>query len=148
MIATSTSVYTEAPSTLDDRRAWLSARRTGSLPAIVAVTDRVCGYASFGGFRQWPGYAQSVEHSIYVDQASRGSGIGSALLQQPLEEARAWDKHVMIGGIDAKNRASLALHAKFGFTEVGRLSEVARKFGPGSILYSSNVSSDDPSNVD
>ena len=128
VIATSTSVYTETPSTLEDRQAWLTSRRARNFPALVAVADRVRGFASFGDFRPWPGYAQSVEHSVYVDEASRGRGIGSALLQRLIEEARARDMHVMIGGIDAENRASLALHAKFGFTEVGRLREVARKF--------------------
>lgn len=129
VIATSTAVYTEIPATLEDRQAWLSARRAGGLPVVVAVADRVCGYASFGDFRPWPGYTQSVEHSLYVDEGSRGCGVGSALLQRLIDEARARDKHVMIAGIDAENRASLALHAKFGFTEAGRLHEVAQKFG-------------------
>jgi phosphinothricin acetyltransferase len=34
----------------------------------------------------------------------------------------------MVGGIDADNAASLALHEQLGFTEVGRMREVARKF--------------------
>ena len=35
----------------------------------------------------------------------------------------------MIGGIDAANDASIALHRKLGFTEAGVLKEVARKSG-------------------
>ncbi len=35
----------------------------------------------------------------------------------------------MVGGIEAKNEASLALHARFGFEKVGYMPEVGTKFG-------------------
>jgi phosphinothricin acetyltransferase len=129
VIATSNSVYTETPSTLEDRQAWFAARRAANFPVLVAVDDRLRGFASFGDFRPWPGYALSVEHSVYVEEATRGRGIGSALVQRLIDEGRARGKHVMIGGIDAENPASIALHTKLGFIEVGRLREVACKFG-------------------
>ena len=34
----------------------------------------------------------------------------------------------MVAGIEAENAASLALHAREGFAEVGRLHQVGRKF--------------------
>jgi L-amino acid N-acyltransferase len=128
-IANSNAVYTETPSTLEERQAWLVARRARNHPVLVAVEDSVMGFASFGDFRPWPGYALSVEHSVYVAQGMRGRGIGEALVRRLIDEARARGKHTMIGGIDAENAASIALHARLGFTEVGRLHEVARKFG-------------------
>lgn len=135
VIATSDAVYTETPATLEDRQVWFVARRTSNYPVLVAVEDRtpdagsVLGFASFGDFRPWPGYALSVEHSVHVHQGARGQGIGSALVRRLIDDARGLGKHVMIGGIDAENAASIALHAKLGFTEAGRLREVARKFG-------------------
>ncbi len=42
--------------------------------------------------------------------------------------AVALDKHVMIGGIDADNAASIHLHRKLGFEPVAHLREVGRKF--------------------
>ena len=38
-------------------------------------------------------------------------------------------KHVMIGGIDAANQASLRLHARLGFEQVAHFREVGHKFG-------------------
>jgi L-amino acid N-acyltransferase len=38
-------------------------------------------------------------------------------------------KHVMIGGIDAANSASIRLHEKLGFQQVAHFREVGRKFG-------------------
>lgn len=129
VIAHTTAVYTETPAPLADREAWLKARRAGRFPVLVAEAGGVAGFASFGDFRPWPGYAASVEHSVHVAATARGRGIGSALVARLIEEARARGKHVMIGGIDAGNAASIALHRKLGFVEAGVLREVARKFG-------------------
>jgi L-amino acid N-acyltransferase len=129
VIATSNAVYTETPATLEDRHAWLAARHEAGYPVLVAAETSVLGFASFGDFRPWPGYARSVEHSVHVHQDARGRGIGSALVRHLIDDARALGKHVMIGGIDAENTASIALHARLGFAETGRLREVARKFG-------------------
>jgi phosphinothricin acetyltransferase len=129
VIATSNAIYTETPSTLQDRQTWFAARRAANFPVVVAEDNGVLGFASFGDFRPWPGYALSVEHSVHVNEAARGRGIGTALVQHLIEEAQMRGKHVMIGGIDAANAASIALHRKVGFTEAGVLREVARKFG-------------------
>jgi L-amino acid N-acyltransferase len=129
VVAHTTAVYTETPAPLGEREAWLRARRAGGFPVLVADDGGVAGFASFGDFRPWPGYAASVEHSVHVREDARGRGIGSALVQRLIEEARARRKRVMIGGIDAGNAASIALHRKLGFVEAGCLREVARKFG-------------------
>jgi phosphinothricin acetyltransferase len=129
VIAHTTAVYTETPAPLADREAWLKARRSAGLPVLVADDGGVIGFASFGDFRPWPGYARSVEHSVHVREDARGRGVGGALVQRLIEEARARGKHVMIGGIDAANNASIALHRKLGFVEAGVLREVAQKFG-------------------
>ncbi len=45
-----------------------------------------------------------------------------------IERGRAQGLHVLIGGIDADNELSIALHKAFGFQETGRLPQVGRKF--------------------
>jgi phosphinothricin acetyltransferase len=129
VIATSNAVYTETAATLDDRRAWLAARRADNFPVLVADDAGIMGFASFGDFRPWPGYALTVEHSVYVHEAAHRRGIGTALVRGLIAEAQRRSKHVMIGGVDATNVASIGMHRKLGFTEAGALREVARKFG-------------------
>ena len=107
VIATSNAVYTEAPATLEDRQAWFVARRAASYPVLVAAEDSVLGFASFGDFRPWPGYARSVEHSVHIHQNARGRGLGAALLQRLIDDASALGKHVMIGAIDAENAVGI-----------------------------------------
>lgn len=46
-----------------------------------------------------------------------------------LERARVAGMHVMIAGVESGNAASIALHERLGFVEVGRMPQVGAKFG-------------------
>lgn len=130
VIATTTAVYTETPDDLASREAWFEARRQAGYPVLVAAEGkRIVGFGSFGDWRARPGYASTVEHSVHVDAAHRGQGVGRALVAALIERARAMGKHVILGGIDADNAASLALHASLGFERAALHRQVARKFG-------------------
>ena len=131
VVATSTAVYATEPATLGERRDWLQARRERSFPVLVAVDAAgIAGFASFGDWRgSWNGYRYTVEHSVHVRADVRARGIGRQLLEALLPLARALDKHVMIGGIDAANSASIRFHARLGFEPVAHFHEVGHKFG-------------------
>lgn len=129
VVATSTAIYAFEPSTLAERREWFESRRSKSYPVLVAAEgDAVCGFASFGDFRPWPGYAWTVEHSVHVRADRRRSGVGRALVTALLPIAREMSKHVVIGGIDAENEPSLRMHEKLGFERVAHFKQVGRKF--------------------
>jgi phosphinothricin acetyltransferase len=125
-----TAVWTLTPVTLESRIAWLRERQAAGFPVLVAASDddRVLGFASYGKFRAWEGYRLTVEGSVYVERHVRRRGIGTALLVALIRAARDQGLHAMIAGIEAGNLASIALHARLGFREVGRLPAVGRKF--------------------
>jgi L-amino acid N-acyltransferase YncA len=131
VIATSTAVYWFAPASLEERTAWFEARIAAGFPVLVAEREgTVLGFSSFGEFRgAWPGYRYSVEHSVHVRADWRGQGIGPRLVSALFPHAVALGKHVMIGGIDAGNAASLRMHARLGFEQVAHFREVGHKFG-------------------
>jgi phosphinothricin acetyltransferase len=130
LIATSTAIYRDDPTTLDERAAWWRTRVAAGYPALVAEDETgVLGFASFGDFRPWPGYRFSVEHSVYVRADCRSSGIGSALMLSLIDRATVLGKHVMIGGVDAENTGSLRFHERLGFERVAHFKEVGFKFG-------------------
>ena len=129
-IANTTAVWNNTPATLEARTAWMRERQARGFPVLVATDGgKVLGFASFGDFRPFEGYLHTVEHSIYVAPEAQGRGVGKALLAALVERARALGKHVIVGGIEAGNTASIALHTRAGFVETGRLPEVGRKFG-------------------
>lgn len=130
VLATSTAIYADTPSTLEARREWVQSRQKSGYPVLVAAEGGdVQGFASFGDFRSWPGYRYSVEHTVHVRADRRRHGIGSALVVALFEPARARGVHAMIGGIDAENAASIRMHERLGFEKVAHLPEVGRKFG-------------------
>lgn len=131
VIATSTAVYAFEPVTLEDRAAWLEARQARQFPVLVAMeADEVLGFASYGDWRgAWAGYKYTVEHSVHIRDGLRGKGIGRQLLQQLINEARQAGLHVMIGGVDADNKASIKFHERLGFAPVAHFNEVGFKFG-------------------
>ena len=138
-----TAVWYDAPRTAAQMETWFAERRAAGFPVLVArdaagAPDlqpdsqdgrHVLGYASYGPFRPHDGYARSVEHSIYVAPEAQGRGIGARLLDALVSRGRAQGLHVMIGGLEAGNAASLALHARAGFVETARMPHVGAKFG-------------------
>jgi phosphinothricin acetyltransferase len=99
-------------------------------PFLVAERDgAVAGYAYATLFRDRAAYAQTCEDSIYVADAARGGGVGSALLAGLVKAARVCGFQQMIAVIGGGEPASVALHAKSGFVHAGRLRNVGRKFG-------------------
>lgn len=131
IVATSTAIYRDDPTTLAERAAWLAARQGAGFPVIVAERGgEVLGFASYGEFRgAFPGYRFTVEHSVHVGEGARGFGVGATLMGHLLDLAREGKVHVMLGAVDADNAASLKFHEKFGFAPTGRLHEVGWKFG-------------------
>jgi L-amino acid N-acyltransferase len=129
VLATSTAIFSHVPATLEERIEWWRARASQGYPVLVARDARgVLGYASFGDFRAWPGYCFTVEHSVHVRADGRGRGIGTVLVTELIGRAAALGKHVMIGGVDADNTASIRFHERLGFEQAGRLREVGYKF--------------------
>lgn len=100
------------------------------LPYLVLEgAGAVCGYAYAGLYRTRPAYRFSVEDSIYVHPEFVGRGFGGALLARLIEDCKAQGRRQMIAVIgDRANTASIRLHARFGFRDVGYLEGVGRKF--------------------
>ena len=130
-IVHSTAVYDYAPRPAASMPAWFAAKRAGGFPVLGVEADdgTLLGFATYGTFRGWAAYKYTVEHSVYVHAAHRGRGLGEKLLSALVERARAQDLHVLVGGLDASNAASIALHCKLGFTHAGTIAQAGFKFG-------------------
>lgn len=127
VVANTTAIYDERPSTFDERQTWFEARRRAGLPVLVAELDgEVVGFSSFGEWRSRWGYRYTVEHSVHVRADCRGRGFGRALIGALFPRAAALGMHMMIGHIDSAATASLRLHEHLGFVPIGTFREVAR----------------------
>jgi len=121
---------------LESRREWLSHySETGRHRMLVAeqlVTERdsiLLGYSGSSKLRPRPAYDTSVETTVYVHPAHHGRGIGSMLYTALFDLLSREDVHRAYAGVTLPNEASVGLHRKFGFKDIGAYHEVGRKFG-------------------
>ncbi|MCD8504609.1 MAG: N-acetyltransferase family protein [Burkholderiaceae bacterium] len=131
VIKSSTALYDYEPRSLEQVRAWATQKISAGLPLRGAFnTDgQLIGFATFGPFRPQPAYKYTVEHSVYVKSGHHGQGIATALMSDLLKRAEIDQYHVVVGCIDADNRASIALHEKLGFEHCGTVKQAGFKFG-------------------
>ncbi len=76
-------------------------------------------------------YAGVVEHSVYVDPAARGRGVGRALLDGLIASTEGAGIWTIQSGIFPENAASLALHRAAGFRTVGVRERIGRHASQG-----------------
>ncbi|PMR72534.1 GNAT family N-acetyltransferase [Billgrantia endophytica] len=129
-ILNTTALYDYQPRSLETMAPWFKVKETGSYPVIGAFDEvgHLLGFASYGAFRNWPAYKYTVEHSVYIHKEHRGKGIGLALMQKLIKEAKKQQYHIMVGGIDASNQASISLHERLGFFHAGTIKHAGFKF--------------------
>lgn len=130
-IATSTALFDYKPRAPESMTPWFKTKGNGRFP-VIGVEDedeQLLGFASYGTFRAWPAYKYSVEHSVYVNKDHRGKGLGRMLMVELIAAARDQNYHLLVGGIEASNFSSIALHESLGFNHAGTIREAAYKFG-------------------
>jgi len=93
----------------------------------VLVLNDAKGFAVFGPFRAGPGYAGTVEHTIYINPKARGQGLGAILLAELITHAELEAHHVMVAGISGANPGAVRFHARLGFETVGHMPQVGFK---------------------
>jgi L-amino acid N-acyltransferase len=130
-ILNSTALYDYQPRSAAMMEAWFETKRKGQYPVLGLEDDAgvLLGFASYGTFRAYPAYKYSVEHSVYVAAPFRGRGLGKLLLRAAIEAATGQGYHMMIGGIDGSNVASIALHRSLGFSHCASIKQAGFKFG-------------------
>jgi phosphinothricin acetyltransferase len=130
-IVNSTALYDYHPRPIESMTDWFAGKRAGGFPVIGAEDEAgaLMGFATFGMFRARPAYKYTVEHSVYVDRRYRRRGVARVLMRELIAMARAHGVHVMVGGIDVENTASVALHVELGFVHAGTIPQAGFKFG-------------------
>lgn len=99
-------------------------------PFLIAEVDgRTVGYCYAHHWQPDPVYDRTWEVTIYLSEAARGRGIGTALLSRLVEECRVGGAHTLVSCITHGNRASERIHEKTGFELVGVVRQAGFKFG-------------------
>lgn len=113
---------------IEGRKQWLL-EHTGKYTALVAEWEgQVVAWGSLSKYHRRYAYWPTTEDSIYVRHDMLHKGIGKIILEELIKKARENGFHSVMGIISSEQLASIRLHGKFGFVEVGHLGEVILKF--------------------
>jgi phosphinothricin acetyltransferase len=129
-VTNGTASFEETPPAADELLARRAMVLGHGLPWLVADYDgRVAGYSYATPYRPRAAYRHTIEDSIYVDEALRGHGVGSALLRALIDRCEAGPWRQMIAVIADPQGGSQDLHRRAGFEVVGTLRAVGFKHG-------------------
>ena len=91
---------------------------------------KVVGWTALSPSSSRCAYKGCVEMSVYVDRNYRDHGIGTALVNTIIREAEKDGYWSIYSAIFSINKASIALHKKCGFREIGYRERIAKdRFG-------------------
>ena len=92
---------------------------------VMRDEEVVLGWAALSPVSKRVVYRGVVEVTVYVAESARGKGIGRALLEALIAESEKNGIWTLQASIFPENTASIELHLKCGFREVGRRDRIA-----------------------
>jgi L-amino acid N-acyltransferase YncA len=99
-------------------------------PRLVAENDgKVIGWAALSPVSRRAVYRGVAEVSVYVTEGARGMGLGHLLLDGLIEASEAAGIWTLQASIFPENAASVRLHKRCGFRELGRRERVGQLDG-------------------
>ena len=131
-VANSTVTFDEDAMSLKEFRARFRQVAELKFPWLVAESGGgdVLGFAYVFPWKPKAAYRFTVENSIYLRNAATGKGLGTALMTELIAASKAAGIKEIIAVIaDQGADASIAMHKRFGFKEIGRMGKVGFKFG-------------------
>jgi phosphinothricin acetyltransferase len=125
-IATGNATFeTQAP----EWEAWDRAHLAHSRLVAVDAAGTVCAWVALTPVSSRCVYGGVAELSVYIAAATRGQGVGRALLQGLITESEAHGIWTLQAGTFAENVASIGLHTQAGFRLVGYRERIGEHHG-------------------
>jgi phosphinothricin acetyltransferase len=91
--------------------------------------DAILGWAALSPVSDRCVYGGVAEVSVYVGERGRGRGVGRALLEALIGESEMIGVWTLQAGVFPENAASVKVHLRCGFREVGRRERIGRLRG-------------------
>ncbi len=101
---------------------------TNRYQVFVACNDEVIiGFAYNAPYKQKMAYQSSVEVTVYTAPDNQIKGVGRALYQPLITHIKQHNFHRAYALITVPNPASIKLHQRFNFKQVGLMTDVGHK---------------------
>lgn len=109
-----------------EKQTWFAQHNPEQYPIFVAVKNgELVGWGSLSAYREGrDALKYATEVSIYLDENHTGKGLGTALMQQLVAEAKEIGYTSMVAFIISSNEKSIGLFTKFAFSLWGLLPNI------------------------
>ena len=126
-ILETTSTFDTESKTIENYSSFLNS--FNDHPLVVAIlNNKTVGWGCLKPYSDRRAYNDTVELSIYIHPNFQGQRVGNKIMQKLIEEAENRNFHTILSRITVESLASIKLHEKFGFFQVGIMKEVGLKF--------------------
>ena len=96
---------------------------------VARIGKTIVGWAALSPVSRRRAYGGVAEVSVYVTEARRGNGIGRALLEALVAESEANGIWTLQAAVFPENQATISLHRRCSFREVGRRERISKMNG-------------------
>ncbi len=93
---------------------------------VALLENRIVGWAALSPVSSRCVYGGVAEVSVYIDSNYNGKGIGTKLLLELINRSEKEGFWTLQSGIFPENKASIQLHKKLGFREIGYREKIGR----------------------
>ena len=93
---------------------------------MAEIDNEISGWAALSSVSARAVYSGVAEVSVYVGNKYREQQIGTKLLESIIHESECHGYWTLQSGIFPENSASIAIHKKSGFREIGYREKVAK----------------------
>ena len=129
-IKKTTATFDVSPRLINQQAQWFEEHTGTRYPLYVAELNKVVvGWASLSPWSKRDAFKDTAEISFYVNINHQGKGIGTALMREIISAARLIGFHALLAQITEGSEASIHISRSLGFSHVGFLREVGKKFG-------------------
>ena len=93
---------------------------------VACNEEKVLGWVALSSTSSRCVYSGVVEISLYIGKDFRGNGIGKALMREAIKQGEEKGIWSFYSAIIEENIASIELHKKCGFREIGTREKIAK----------------------
>ncbi len=96
---------------------------------VAEDSGRVVGYALLRPHSPMSVFRRTAELTCFISPDYTGKGIGTALLDRLVSDAKGAGVDTILAGVSSANEGSIGFHLKHGFIRCGTFTRAGKKFG-------------------
>ncbi|HNQ13545.1 MAG TPA: N-acetyltransferase family protein [Bacteroidia bacterium] len=128
-ILNSNATFDTDVKSVEQQELWFNNHSEQFPVSVYEQENTIMGWASLSKWSDRCAYDSTAEVSIYIHHEHRAKGLGKLMLEDLIMRAKQNGLHCLLARITEGNDASIHIHTQAGFSRVGTLKEVGKKFG-------------------